>query len=31
MWYISDCLHPTKKGHNVLRGAYWTMLTGEAI
>jgi lysophospholipase L1-like esterase len=31
MWYVADCLHPNKKGHHMLRSAYWQMLTGEAI
>jgi lysophospholipase L1-like esterase len=30
-WFISDCLHPNKKGHDMLRGGYWQMLTGEKI
>jgi lysophospholipase L1-like esterase len=30
-WYFTDCLHPNKKGHNMLRSAFWQQLTGEAI
>ncbi len=30
-WFATDCLHPVKKGHNVIRAEAWRILTGETI
>jgi lysophospholipase L1-like esterase len=30
-WFAADCLHPVKKGHNVIRSEVWRILTGETV
>jgi lysophospholipase L1-like esterase len=30
-WYISDCIHPTKHGHQAIRAEMWRLVTGEKV
>jgi lysophospholipase L1-like esterase len=28
-WFYTDCIHPNAKGHDAIRGMFWTQITGE--
>jgi lysophospholipase L1-like esterase len=28
-WFYTDCIHPNAKGHDAVRGMFWTQITGE--